>query len=245
MELSGATALVTGGARRIGRAIALRLAEAGCHLVLHHSASPDEADETRRQAEALGVRVHVVCADLRDATAPAELFRTLGDAPDVEGVRVLVNNAASFVATPFDAVTAAAWDEEMALNLRAPFLLTQEFARQQSALGGEGCVINVGDVRVQRPGTDHPVYRLTKTALSALTRDLALTLAPRIRVNEVALGSILPPPGLGDDYLEGLREQIPLRQTGTPGDVAEAVHFLACQAFLTGVTVPVDGGQYL
>ncbi|MEM7167261.1 MAG: SDR family NAD(P)-dependent oxidoreductase [Planctomycetota bacterium] len=239
LELAGKTALVTGGARRIGREIVLALAGAGCNVVLHHHASPDAAAKTMQEAIALGVKAEIVTVDLRKPHAAEEIFAAVTGPVDL-----LVNNAASFEATSFDDVSVDAWDAELALNLRAPFFLCQAFVRQLSQ-AQPGAVVNVGDARMAHPGSDHPVYRLTKSALTTLTEDLALTLAPAVRVNEVALGSILPPPGEGPDHLERLRQQIPLARTGGITDVTEAVLFLLRSDFLTGVRIPIDGGQYL
>jgi NAD(P)-dependent dehydrogenase (short-subunit alcohol dehydrogenase family) len=133
----------------------------------------------------------------------------------------------------------------MAINLRAPFFLSQAFARQLPP-GAPGQIINVTDARVLRAGYDYLAYRLTKSALVTLTRALALELAPQIRVNAVALGAILPPPGEDERYLQQLaQERVPLRRTGSAEIVAANVLHLLQQPFLTGVIFPIDGGEFL
>jgi glucose 1-dehydrogenase len=244
MDLRGKTALVTGGGVRVGRALALALAGAGCDLVVHYNRSAGPAERTREEAERLGVRAHAIGADLADAAAAEGLV-----AAAVERcgrLDVLVNSAAIF--PPGDTLEtsgAAEFDELIAVNLRAPYLLSRAFAAAHRP-GAPGRIVNVLDARVRRPGADHPVYRLTKRALWALTENLALALAPDITVNAVALGAILPPPGEDESYLERLAaERVPLRRPGSPAIVAENVLHLLRQDFVTGAVLPLDGGQFL
>ncbi len=244
MELKGKVALVTGGAIRVGRALALALAEAGCHLFIHYGRSALPARETQADAGQFGVEAHIYSADLADA---AETQRIVPAAIDRYGrVDILVNNAAIFPEEDtFRASDLGAWDRLFAINLRAPFLLSQAFAAQIPA-GEQGKIINVLDARLRQPVPDHFVYRLTKAGLWTMTEMLAHELAPHISVNAVALGAILPPPGANSGYLEDLAQaQIPLKRAGSPQIVAQNVLHLLRQDFLTGVIIPIDGGQFL
>lgn len=243
MELEGKVAVVTGGAVRVGRALVLALARAGCDVFVHYGRSAGPAEETRDAARALGVSAAIGSADLADPEAAAGV---VGRARAALGpVSVLVNSAAIFLEGDLAATDLDAWDRQMAINLRAPFLLTRAFAAELPE-GGEGAVVNVLDARIFRPAADHFAYRITKAGLHAMTEGLAHDLAPRIRVNAVALGAILPPPGEDDAHLERLAaERVPLGRPGGPEMVADnAIHLLG-QDFLTGVTIRLDGGEFL
>lgn len=244
MELKGKTALITGGAVRVGRALTLALAEAGCDVFVHYGRSAGPAQQTQAEARALGVEAHIHSADLADAGAvqsviPAALER-------YDRLDVLINSAAIFPEEDsFAATDLALWDRLFGVNLRAPFLLSQAFAAQVLP-AGQGKIINILDARLRRPAPDHFVYRLTKGGLWAMTEMLAHELAPRITVNAVALGAILSPPGADISYLENLAQtQVPLKRPGSPEIVAQNVLHLLRQDFLTGVIVPIDGGQFL
>lgn len=241
MELQGSCALVTGGARRVGGAIALGLAEAGCDLVLHYGSSYAEAAQTAAAAEARGVRVVTVSADLAD---PEAARRVLAAAGDLAPVRLLVNSAAVFPDDDLAGITAARWDRTLAVNLRAPMLFTQAFAAALPE-GLEGAVVNVTDWRTARPYRDHFSYTVAKGGLDALTRAAAEALAPRIRVNAVALGAILPPAGQDSAYLKALAREIPAGRPGGTEPVVAAVLFLLRTPFITGEILRVDGGAHL
>ncbi|MFH1329407.1 MAG: SDR family oxidoreductase [Actinomycetota bacterium] len=241
MELLGACALVTGGARRVGRAISLGLAGAGCDLVLHYGSAETEAAATAADAEALGARVSLVGADLADPRSPERLLAAAGD---LAPVRVLVNSAAVFPDDDLAGITAEQWDRTLAVNLRAPVLLTRAFAAALPE-GSEGAVVNITDWRTARPYREHFSYTVAKGGLGAFTRAAAEALAPRIRVNAVALGAILPPPGRGSDYLKALAQEIPAGQPGGTDPVVAAVLFLLRNPFVTGEILRVDGGAHL
>lgn len=244
MELRGKAALVTGGGVRVGRALALALAGAGCDLAVHHNRSAGPAEATRGEAERLGVTACALGADLADPAAPerlvAEAVERLGR------LDVLVNSAAVFPDDDsLETTDAGRFDALMAINLRAPYLLCRAFAAARTP-GRTGRIVNVLDARVRGVGADHLVYRLTKRALWALTENLALALAPEVTVNAVALGAILPPPGADDSDLERLaRERVPLGRPGSPETVADNLLHLLRQDFVTGAVLPLDGGQFL
>jgi len=225
----------------VGRAIALGLAEAGCDLIIHYGSSYAEATQTAAAAEERGVRVATVAADLGDPDAPG---RVLAAAGDLAPVRVLVNSAAVFPGDELAGVTAAGWDRTLAVNLRAPVLLTRAFAAALPE-GVEGAVVNVTDWRTARPYPDHFSYTVSKGGLDTFTRAAAEALAPFIRVNAVALGAILPPPDKGSDYLKALAREIPAGRPGGTDPVVATVLFLLRTPFITGEILRVDGGAHL
>jgi glucose 1-dehydrogenase len=243
MNLQGKVAVVTGGAVRIGRAITLGLAAAGCDVFIHYGSSAEMARRTQGEAAALGVRAEIYTANLAEVAAVQGVIPAAGRM--FGRVDILVNSAAIFLDGGLMETTVAMWEEQMAINLRAPFLLSQAFAAQVAA-DGRGAIVNVTDARVFRPAADHFAYRLTKSALVTMTETLAHDLAPRITVNAVALGAILAPPGKDEAYLQGIAEQrVPLRRPGSPAMVAENVLHLLRQEFVTGVTLRLDGGEFL
>lgn len=241
VDIHGTTALVTGGAHRVGRAIALALAEAGCHVVIHFNSSEEAAHATAADIGAMGRHVRVVGGDLSDPAVVATLFEAAGD---LAPVRVLVNSAAGFPKDSIHDVTPQQWDRTMAVNLRAPVFVTQAFA---AALPEhlDGAVVNVTDWRTQRPYPDHFSYTVAKGAIDTFTLAAAEALAPRIRVNGVALGAILPPPGEDSAYLKALASSIPVERVGGAEPVAAAVVALVGNHFITGEILRIDGGAHL
>ena len=244
MELKGKVALITGGATRLGRGITLALARAGCHVFIHYGHSIGPAQQTQVDAKALGVDAYLHAADLSEEKATQAIIPAAQK--QFHKLDILINNAAIFPETDtFTETDMALWERMLAVNLRAPFLLSRAFAAQVPE-DGQGKIINITDSRVRRPGTDHFVYRLTKGGLWQMTEMLALELAPRISVNAVAPGAILPPPGKDSGYLEKIaRERVPLKRSGSADDVGESVLYLLRQDFLTGTILPVDGGEFL
>ena len=225
----------------MGRAIALSLAGAGCDLVLHYGSAEAEAAATAADAESLGARVVRVGADLADPGAPERLLAAAGD---LAPVRVLVNSAAVFPDDDLAGITAEQWDHTLEVNLRAPVLLTRAFAAALPE-GLEGAVVNITDWRTARPYREHFSYIVAKGGLDTFTRAAAEALAPHIRVNAVALGAILPPPGKGSGYLKALAQEIPAGRPGGTDPVVAAVLFLLRNPFITGEILRVDGGAHL
>jgi glucose 1-dehydrogenase len=243
MQLAGKVVLVTGGARRLGRAICLALAAAGSHLFIHYGRSEAAAHDVAAQATTGGVQAAVYSADLADASATQTIMPAA--VAHFGQIDILINNAALFLPGGLTETTLADWERQMAVNLRAPFLLSRAFAAQLPP-DQNGKIINIGDARVFRPAADHAAYRLTKAALLAMTENLACELAPRITVNALALGAMLPPADQGEAYLEQLvRAEVPLQWSGGPASTVANVLHLLRDDFLTGVTIRVDGGQFL
>jgi NAD(P)-dependent dehydrogenase (short-subunit alcohol dehydrogenase family) len=238
-ELAGRAALVTGGALRVGRAIALGLAAAGADVAVGYQRSGPAARATVRDLRALGVRAVALRADLGRPSGPARLVtaahRRLGR------LDLLVNNAAVFVRTPVGRVSAARWDRILAVNLRAPFLCAQAAARLMGPRGGR--IVNIADVGGVRAWPAYLAYGASKAGLLMLTRGLAAALAPRVQVNAVAPGVVLWPAGFPRAARGRLAARVPMGRAGRPEDVAAAVRFFAaCPDYITGQVLFVDGG---
>ncbi len=245
MELHHKVALITGSAKRIGQTLALALAGEQCHVIVHYGRSAAEADETVRQLKELGVNAWSVAANL---TNEAEVHTLVPFALEQAGrLDILINNAAIFPPEKFLETTSASWDDNMLINLKAPFLLSQDFAR---ALPPDrpGKIINLLDTNASRPKNHHFAYTISKYALEGLTQATAVALGPRnIQVNGLALGAILP--NTTDDphifARIAQKNNVPHR-TGTPQDVAQAMLYLLKAAdFVTGQVIRVDGGKFL
>ncbi|QDU38554.1 3-oxoacyl-[acyl-carrier-protein] reductase FabG [Maioricimonas rarisocia] len=240
---AGSRAMVTGGGVRLGREIALTLARAGVNVCIHYGSSEEAAQQTLEEVREFGVDATAVQADLRDpVTAADQMFECVAEV--FGAVDILINNAAIFEPGSLDETDESAWDRHLDINLKAPFFLTQRFARQLAS-GHDGAVVNIIDWRASRPRPGHAAYTIAKGGLLTMTRLLALELAPRIRVNAVSPGAILPPPGSDNEYLQQLAGKIPLQRTGSPAQVTDAVMFLLRSDFLTGEVVQVTGGEHL
>ncbi len=247
MKLTGRTALVTGAAKRIGRAIAQTLGTAGARVVVHYGASADEAVATVDEFATLGIEAHAISADL---SRPAEIERLFAEVAErFGGLDVLVNSAASFRSTPFDEIGVEEWDAVQAVNLRAPFLCTQLGARLMRSVersdGSPGAVVNLTDLSALGVWRGYAHHSVSKAGLAHLTRVAAWELAPEVRVNAIAPGAILPPPGvpLDSPQWQVRGAQVPLGRVGSPERVAEAALFLVENDFVNGVLLPVDGGE--
>lgn len=240
MELRGRVALVTGAGVRVGRAIALALAEQGMRVAVHYNASMAEASETVRLATERGSDARAFAADLTNAAAPAGLVRDVADA--FGAIDVLVNSAAVMMRTPVDIVTPGQWDAMMALNLRAPFFLAQAAAKQMQA---GGAIINIADLAAFESWPEYIPHGISKAAVVHMTRGLARVLAPRVRVNAVAPGAVLLPETWNEAAAERLARTTPLRRLGSPDDVVQAVLYLLRAEYVTGETIVVDGGRHV
>jgi NAD(P)-dependent dehydrogenase (short-subunit alcohol dehydrogenase family) len=239
-ELAGRAALVTGGAVRVGRAIALGLAQAGADVAVGYLRSAPEARATVRDLRALGVRALAIQADIgRPAAARrlvAQAARRLGR------LDILVNSAALFVRTPFERTTPAQFDRLIAVNVRGAFFCAQAAAPIMRGQG-RGRIINIADVGAVRAWPGYIPYGISKAGIIMLTRGLAAALAPAIQVNAVGPGVVLLPEGFPQENVQSLRRKIPMGRYGDPRDVAEAVRFFAtCPDYITGQVLFVDGG---
>jgi pteridine reductase len=235
---AGRVALVTGAGQRVGRAIAEALAADGWRVAVHYRASRAGADAAVASIRAQGGEAEAFAADLADARACDALV----DAAYAHfgALDLLVNSAAGMEKTRLGHVTAAEFDAIIALNLRAPFLLAQAAARLMPA---GSAIVNIADHMAVEPWPDYSVHGIAKAGVIALTRHLAAALAPDIRVNAVAPGFVLAPPGMPPAAVEAFAREAPLQRNGSPADVAGAVRYLAAAGFVTGETLFVDGGR--
>ena len=240
--MEGKTALITGGARRVGAAIARRLHAAGANVLIHHRGSEAEAVALVKELNTLRPKSAAkVMADLLAPVAPRVLVAAARG--EFGRLDLLVNNASAFFPVAVGAIELSHWEELVGANLRAPLFISQEAAPELAK--HEGSIVNIVDIHADRPLKGYCVYSVSKAGLAALTRSLAVELAPRVRVNGVAPGTIAWPEDGQFDPAE--RERIiattPLARAGTPGDIAQAVHFLACAPYVTGQIIAVDGGR--
>lgn len=241
MGLRGKVAIVTGGAVRLGRALALALAEQGARLVIHYNSSTGPAEETLSQIKALSDGI-AFQADLRQVSQVQTIIRRAME--HFGQVDVLINSAAIYEPGGIADTTEADWDRHFETNLKAPFFLCQAFAAQVG-MEQPGHIINIADWRATRPRANYLAYTLTKAALITMTYSLAQALAPNIQVNAIAPGLILPPPGKDQAYLEQMAQTIPAHKAGSPEDIAKAMLFLLASDFITGEIIFVTGGEHL
>lgn len=236
--LNGKTILITGAARRLGRVFALACAQAGADVVIHHGHSDEEAESVRAEITGLGRRAWVFKADLSDSSQTRELIAQINESTSLHG---LVNSAAIFKPLSLETTSMKDWEKHMAINLTAPFLLSRAFAKQAP----DGArIVNILDWRALRPGADHFPYTISKSALAALTKSLAVALAPNIMVNGLALGAILPPADRSVN--PEITKFIPAKRWSKESEVEDALLFLLTgPAYITGEIIHVDGGRHL
>lgn len=235
-------ALVTGGAQRIGRSIALMLAADGWHVIVHHHNSADAAAATLRDITEAGGAATALRADLSDPAACAELITGASAATD--GLTCLVNNASMFVEDQISDVSPSTFDEIMAVNLRAPALLSRHFAAQLPDRS-KGVIVNILDQKLANTNPDFLSYSLSKYGLAGMTNMLALALGPDIRVCGVAPGLTLQSGDQSQSQFDAVHARTPLERGSSPEDVAGAVRYLVGAEAITGETILVDGGQHL
>ncbi len=239
ISLRGQRALVTGAGRRLGRAIALELGRAGAHVAVHYHRSATGADETCREIVAAGGRAVALAADLNDrAQARALVDRSV---QELGGLDLLVSSAASFERVPYGELDDDAFDRSLSLNLATAFALAHQATAALRAARGSIVFITCSSATV--PFRNYLPYVVSKGALRHLMRTLALELAPEVRVNAVAPGTVLPPEEMSPGAVERLASRIPLGRTGSADDVAAAVLYLASAPFVTGHELVVDGGR--
>jgi pteridine reductase len=236
---AGKKALITGGARRLGREIAAALAERGADIVVHDAWALDEAERACAELARYGVRAWPVQADFE---MPGECESLIRRAMEAAGsLDVLVNNASIFPPSKLDDLAFDDLARTMRVNAWAPLVLSREFVR----VAGTGKIVNMLDTRVTGYDWSHVGYILSKKALAVLTRMSAIAFAPGVTVNAVAPGLILPPAGKDESYLARLAEGVPLQRHGRPSDIASAVIYLLEAEYVTGQIVYVDGGRHL
>lgn len=238
-RLAGGVALVTGGARRLGRAFTEALAADGMRVAVHYGQSVSEAEAVVAGIRTRGGEAVALGGDLTTAEVALALPQRVVE--HFGRLDVLVNSAAVMERLPVAETTVAQWDAILDLNLRAPFLLAQQAAPHLRATGGT--IINIADLGGLEPWRNYAAHSVSKAGVVMLTRVLALALAPEVTVNAIAPGTVLVPDDYDDDRRAFLRETTPLGRLGTPEDAVEALRYLVRQTFVTGETVVVDGGR--
>ncbi|AFX98839.1 short chain dehydrogenase family protein [Candidatus Endolissoclinum faulkneri L2] len=241
-QLLPKTALVTGSSRRVGKAIAMALASKGWNIAVHYDNSADEAEATVRNLRNLGVNAEPIRANLADTSQLKALILQCEIA--LGPIGLLVNNASIFEQDSLVTVTRASWDRHMIPNLWAPIFLMQDFATRLPKKN-EGVIINIIDQKVWNLNDKFLSYTLSKVGLWAATRILALELAPRIRVNGIGPGPILPNIHQDKEEFDRQSQATPLQHNPTPDEVADAVIFLVSAHSVTGQMIAVDSGQHL
>jgi NAD(P)-dependent dehydrogenase (short-subunit alcohol dehydrogenase family) len=242
MNLSGKTALVTGGARRVGRALSLALGRAGADVVVNYHNSREEADETVRELSSGGRRATAFRADVskkHEIDALIEHVRREHGA-----LHILVNNASRFDSAPFSQITEEAWRRVLDVNLTGPFLLSQAAAPLLQTDDG-GVIINILDLSALQVWPSYAHHAVSKAGLLHLTRIMARALAPKIRVNAIAPGTVLPPDGYDGVGGDGTSDRRVVEPAGSPDDVVKALFYLIESQFVTGQILVVDGGRLL
>ncbi len=242
MNPAGKVALVTGAARRVGRALSLALGRAGADIAVNYNRSANEARLVVAELEAMGRRAIAVQADVSQRSDIARLIRTIGN--DLGRLDVLVNSAASFESAPFLEIQESDWDRVMAVNLKGPFLLMQEAAPLLQT-HNQGLIVNIADLSAFQAWPSYAHHAVSKAGLVHLTKVAARALAPAIRVNCIAPGTVLPPEGYTGLGSDGTSDRRVVTPAGQPEDVARALLYLVESEFVTGQTLVVDGGRLL
>ena len=244
MDIHNKVALVTGGAQRVGQAIALALAQAGANVAITYHASIDQARATVAEIEQSGVRAAAYACDQREVASIDQLFLALRR--DFDHIDLVVNNAAIMERKPVLDVTLADWERVINTNLRGPFFIAQAAARWMMETHTSGVIINIADTAALKPWPGYITHTISKTGIVAMTETLALALAPQIRVNAIAPGPIIKPPDWTDEHWQRTAEAtVPLKHTGSLVDVTDAVLMCARNDFMTGHTLVIDGGRSL
>ena len=237
-SLDGNIILVTGAARRLGKLFALTCARAGADVVIHHGHSDEEAESVRTEIVGMGRKAWIFKSDFNDSSQAESLIPLINESITLHG---LVNSAAVFESISLETTSREDWEKHMRVNLTAPFLLSRAFARQAQP-GAR--IVNILDWRALRPGADHFPYTVSKAALAAMTKSLAIALSPQITVNGIALGAILPP---SDGKANpAIVEKVPLKRWAREDEVENALIFLlTCPTYITGEVIHLDGGRHL
>ncbi len=233
------TALVTGGAKRIGEAIALELATMGYSIALHYNRSQGSARTVAREIKKKGGRCELFACELTDATAVSQLISQV--CRKFSKLNLLVNSASVFQTSKFNAKNLEIFDNHFNVNLKAPFILSSEFFR----LCKKGQIINLLDSNIVKNRTSYISYLLTKKCLAEMTKLAAVEFAPHIRVNGICPGLILPPKGENNDYLARMSARVPLQRQGGVSHIRQSIRFLVENDYLTGQFIFNDGGEHL
>lgn len=241
MNPKGRVALVTGGARRVGRALVQALADRGARVAVHHHDSPEDAATLISALTACGIDAAAFRSDLRQPDSPAQLIADV--ASHFGSLDILVNSAAIMVRSPLDEITTESWDDTFALNLRAPFFCARAAAHAMGERGG--VIVNLADLAGIEAWPAYAAHGISKAGVIHMTRVLARILAPRVRVNAIAPGAVLLPEHWSAEDAAHLVRTTPLGRIGSPEDVAQAMLYLIEADYVTGDLVVVDGGRHI
>jgi pteridine reductase len=241
MKLAGRVALVTGAGRRIGKALALALADESMRVAVHYNTAREGAEDAVRQITDRGAEAEVFDADLQDPAAPADLVDRVQQR--FGGLDVVINSAAIMERTPVGEVTAEMWDKIFAVNLRAPFLISQ--AAAPCLREARGAIVNIADLAAFENWPGYVPHAISKAGIVKMTQTLARVLAPDVRVNAIAPGAVLLPDEWDESAGERLADTTPLARLGDPEDVVYAMLYLLRAGYVTGETLIVDGGRHI
>lgn len=240
LPTSKALALITGSAHRLGKAFALSLAKMGYSIALHYRGSADEAEKTVNEIRALGVDCIPIRADLTKPEKIDFLFSLVDEFK--QPLKVVVNSAAVMKAGKVDSLELEDWNTAIDLNLRAPFLISQHAAKRMT---DGGCIINITDIGANKAWSRYPSYTVSKAGLESLTKILAKAFAPKIRVNAIAPGLVLPSDVVNEETWNKLVDKLPLKRSATLNELTSSLEFLIKNEYITGHTLVVDGGYSL
>ena len=238
--LDGKTILITGGARRIGRIMSLGVAKAGGNVLIHHNNSSNQAADLKNEIQNMGQEANIIQADFSDPEASHKIFEEIFSSQTIFG---LVHNASIFDNLSWEDTQLHNWNQHIDINLTAPFFLSQLFSKSIPG-SGKGRIINILDWRALRPGADHFPYTISKAALAALTKSMAVALSPKITVNGIALGAILPPSD--GTSANNILSDLQLPRWAETSEVEETLLFLLTgPEYITGEIIHLDGGRHL
>ena len=248
MNPQGKNALITGGAHRVGKAITMMLANAGANVIVNYNSSADAAVETVAEAKALGVDALAVQCDVSDYQAVQQMTAQIED--HFGGVDIIVNAASLFGKTPFPSAEPAVmemWHHVTRISIDGAYYvcnaLVPSMLQRAKAQNGSNLIVNIVDMSLWHPWHNFTAHAVGKAGLMALTQQLALELAPTIRVNAIAPGIVMPPPGYSEAQMAESSIKVPLKRWGQPEDVAHAVRYLVEAEYVTGEVMVVDGGE--
>ena len=243
MHLKGSTAIITGAAHRVGRGIALALAEEGCNIIVHYGKSETKANETVSLLKELGVEATAYSVNLESPKAITEFMTNINQNYSYQ---LLINSAASFIKSPIQETSLLQWETAINTNVRAPFLLIQQAIDQLNQFK-DSLIVNIADLSGIYPWLNFAAHGVSKSGLIHLTKIAARELSPRIRVNAIVPGPILPPLGMSEssEIWQDMVRNVPLQKSGTPSQIGSTVIYLAKNSFITGTVINVDGGEGL
>lgn len=242
MDIRDKTVIITGGAVRVGREIVLELARSKANILCQYFSSEKEAKLLKKKVEALDARIELFQVDLTSEDAPLKIVQAALDS--FGSINILINNSAVFYPTPLASISENDWDTFSNLNLKAAFFLSREIGLLMKA-EGSGRIINIGDTSYESPWPNYLPYAISKAGINTMTKGLAKALAPEVLVNCINPGPVLLPESYSEEQTKKAIEKTLLKRLGDPTDIARTVRFLVESDYITGASIPVDGGRHL